>query len=103
MSSAQLQFSELVPNKSVKVEVNGTDVCVTRIGDEVFAIADTCSHAEASLTEGEVTDFKVECWLHSAEFDLRTGQVLTPPATANLEVFAVTRDGDTVTISSHVK
>ncbi len=103
MSSAQLQFSELVPRKSVKVEVNGTDVCVTRIGDEVFAIADTCSHSEASLTEGDVTDFKVECWLHGAEFDLRTGQVLTPPATSNLEVFAVTRDGDTVTISSERK
>lgn len=103
MSSAQLQFSELVPNKSVKVEVNGTDVCVTRVGDEVFAIADICSHSEASLAEGDVSDFKIECWLHGAEFDLRTGQVLTPPATANQEVFAVARDGDTVTISSLIK
>ena len=70
----------------------------SRVGDEVFAIADTCTHSEASLSEGEVSNFKIECWLHGAEFDLRTGEALTPPATESLKTFKVTKNGDLLQI-----
>jgi 3-phenylpropionate/trans-cinnamate dioxygenase ferredoxin subunit len=96
---SELAFDSLVDSKPVAIEVNGTAVCVTRVGDEVFAIADTCTHSEASLSEGEVTGTKIECWLHGAEFDLRTGQALTPPATEALKSFNVKRDGNTLVIS----
>lgn len=98
MTTHQIDFSSLAPGKPVKVDLGGKDVCVTRVGDEVFAVADMCTHAEASLSEGEVSDYKIECWLHGAEFDLRTGEALTPPATEPLETFKVIRDGNTVTI-----
>ena len=96
---SEVVFDSLVDSKPVAIEVNGTAVCVTRVGDEVFAIADTCTHSEASLSEGEVTGTKIECWLHGAEFDLRTGQALTPPATEALKTFNVKRDGNKVVIS----
>ncbi|MFZ4063807.1 MAG: non-heme iron oxygenase ferredoxin subunit [Candidatus Nanopelagicaceae bacterium] len=96
----QLSFAALSERKPVKVDLNGTPVCVTRVGDEVFAIADTCSHSDASLSEGDVTDYKIECWLHGAEFDLRSGEVVTPPASIPVEVFEVSRNGDELTISS---
>jgi len=96
----ELSFASLGERKPVKIDLDGTPVCVTRIGDEVFAIADTCSHSDASLSEGEVTDFKIECWLHGAEFDLRSGEVVTPPASIPVEVFNVSRSGDAVIISS---
>jgi len=95
-----VSFDSLVESKPIMLDLNGTPVCVTRIGDEVFAIADTCSHSEASLSEGDVTGFKIECWLHGAEFDLRTGEVATPPASIPVETFEVNRTGDVVTISS---
>jgi 3-phenylpropionate/trans-cinnamate dioxygenase ferredoxin subunit len=95
---AELKFSQLTSGKPVKLQVAGTDVCVVRVDDQVFAVSDTCSHADASLSEGEVTDQKIECWLHGAEFDLRTGEAITPPATQKLETFEVKRDGDSVTI-----
>jgi 3-phenylpropionate/trans-cinnamate dioxygenase ferredoxin subunit len=95
----QLKLSELTDNTPKKVAVNGKDVCVVRQGAEVFAIEDMCSHSEASLSEGEVSDGKIECWLHGAEFDLRTGEALTPPATASVQSFRVNIDGDVVTIS----
>ena len=95
-----VSFDSLVESKPIKLDLNGTPVCVTRIGDEVFAIADTCSHSEASLSEGDVAGFKIECWLHGAEFDLRTGEVATPPASIPVETFEVNRTGDAVTISS---
>ena len=91
-------LSQLANNKPVKLEKDGKAICVTRIGDQVFAVADTCTHSEASLSEGDVLDFKIECWLHGAEFDLRTGEAVTLPATQNLEVYKVAIDGDSVTV-----
>ena len=63
------------------VEINGNVVAVFKVDNEFFAIQNRCSHAEASLSEGEVYDCKVECPLHGAEFDLKTGEALTLPAT----------------------
>jgi 3-phenylpropionate/trans-cinnamate dioxygenase ferredoxin component len=95
---ADLLLSQLEQGKPVKVEKDGKTICVARVGDEVFAVDDTCSHSDASLSEGDVTDFKVECWLHGAEFDLRTGEALTPPAVAPLHTYGVHVDGDSVTV-----
>jgi 3-phenylpropionate/trans-cinnamate dioxygenase ferredoxin subunit len=95
---ADLLLSQLEQGKPVKVEKDGKTICVVRVGDEVFAVDDTCSHSDASLAEGDVTDFKIECWLHGAEFDLRTGEALTPPAVAPLHTYGVHVDGDSVTV-----
>ena len=82
----------------MRIEKDGKSVCVAKIGDDVFAIDDTCTHSDASLSEGDISDFKIECWLHGAEFDLRTGQALTLPATQALETYAVKIDGNSVTV-----
>jgi len=95
---ADLLLSQLEQGKPVKVEKDGKTICVARVGDEVFAVDDTCSHSDASLSEGDVTDFKIECWLHGAEFNLRTGEALTPPAVAPLHTYGVHVDGDSVTV-----
>ena len=97
---ADLSLATLVAGKPVKLEKAGRTICVTRVGNEVFAIDDTCSHSDASLSEGEVTDFKIECWLHGAEFDLRTGEALTPPAVAPVKIYPVIVDGDSVTVEA---
>jgi 3-phenylpropionate/trans-cinnamate dioxygenase ferredoxin subunit len=99
MTSAHITFSTLVDGKPQKISLGEKVVCVARIGEEVFAVADTCTHSDASLSEGDVSNYKIECWLHGAEFDLRTGEAVTPPAVQALETFEVRRDGDTVTIS----
>jgi 3-phenylpropionate/trans-cinnamate dioxygenase ferredoxin subunit len=95
---SDLTLSSLTPGKPVRIEKNGESICVARIGKEVFAIGDVCSHSDASLSEGDITDFKIECWLHGAEFDLRTGEALTPPAVAPVKSYSVTVDGDSVTV-----
>jgi len=95
----ELKLSDLQENTPVKVELNGKDLCVVRQGSEVFAIDDICSHAEASLSEGGVTPGKIECWLHGAEFDLRSGEALTPPAIAPVTTYSVTIEGESVKIS----
>jgi len=69
------------------VEINGSVVAVFKVDNEYFAIQNRCSHAEASLSEGEVYDCKVECPLHGAEFDLKTGEALTLPATKPIATY----------------
>ncbi|MEY4970296.1 MAG: hypothetical protein RLZZ277_527 [Actinomycetota bacterium] len=95
---SDLSFATLVSGKPVRIEKDGESICVARIGDEVFAIGDTCSHSDASLSEGDITDYKIECWLHGAEFDLRSGEALTPPAVMPVKKYSVRVDGDSVTI-----
>jgi len=97
---AEVAFDSLVSGKPVAIEVDGVAVCLTRVGDEVFAVDDTCTHSEASLSEGEVSGTKIECWLHGAEFDLRTGEALTPPATSALKTFKVEVSGNQVVVTN---
>jgi 3-phenylpropionate/trans-cinnamate dioxygenase ferredoxin subunit len=95
---ADLSLASLTEGKPQRIEKNGESICVARVGAEVFAISDTCSHSEASLSEGDILGFKIECWLHGAEFDVRTGEALTPPAVAPVKSYPVTIDGDSVTV-----
>ena len=97
---ADISLDQLSEGKPVLIEKNGKSICVARVGDEVFAVDDTCSHSDASLSEGDVTGFKIECWLHGAEFDLKTGKALTPPATEALKTFNVKRNGNQLTITN---
>jgi len=93
-----INFSSLQDRKPIKVTIDGEDICLTRVGDQVFAIGDLCTHSDASLSEGDVTDFKIECWLHGAEFDLRTGEALTLPANIPAKTYPVTVVNDVVEI-----
>ena len=82
---------------TLRVEID--DVPVAMVRDEsghVHAISDTCSHAEVSLSEGEVEDCSIECWLHGSQFDLRTGRPLALPALTPVPVYPVTIEGDDV-------
>ena len=95
---SDFKLDQLVSGKPVKLEKAGKNICVTRVGDLVFAIDDTCSHAEASLSEGDVSGFNIECWLHGSEFDLRTGEALTLPATIALATYPVRIEANSVTV-----
>ena len=95
---ADLSLQNLEEGKPVRLEKNGRSICVARIGDEVFALDDTYTHSDASLSEGEIIDGAIECWLHGAHFDLRTGEALTPPAVTPLQRYEVKVDGDAVTV-----
>ncbi|MSO43178.1 MAG: non-heme iron oxygenase ferredoxin subunit [Candidatus Planktophila sp.] len=93
-----LYLDQLESGRPLKLEKDGKTICVTRIGHEVFAIDDTCSHSEASLSEGEIVDFKIQCWLHGAEFDLRTGEAVTLPANIALATYPVKIQANLVTV-----
>jgi len=82
-------------DEALGVTLGEYDVAVARHGDEFFAVQDVCSHAAVPLSEGEVEDCTVECWLHGSRFDLRTGKPTGLPATEPIATFPVdVRDGD---------
>ena len=70
-------------------ELGDDRVAVFRIGDSFYAIGDECSHAEASLSEGEVFDMEVECPRHGSAFDLLTGEARSLPATKPVPIYQV--------------
>ena len=81
--------------------VGEMEIAVFNCRGAYFAVGDVCTHAHALLHEGSVDRFRqsVECPLHGAEYDLRTGEVLTPPATEPVPVFAVRENGDAIEIA----
>jgi 3-phenylpropionate/trans-cinnamate dioxygenase ferredoxin component len=91
--------SEIPDDGAVAVEIDGTPVAVVRTGGEVFALHDVCSHAEVALSEGEVYDHTLECWMHGSCFDLRTGKPTNPPATQPVPTYRVEIRGDDVYVS----
>ena len=82
-------------DEALGVTLGDLEIAIARDGEEFFALQDLCSHAEVPLSEGEVADCTVECWLHGSRFDLRTGKPTGLPATEPVATFPVeVRDGD---------
>ena len=82
---------EVPDGRPVGVELaNGDQVCLVKVGAEIYAFADQCTHAEFPMSDGElVDDFVIECPLHGAQFDVRDGSVMEPPADTPLTVYHV--------------
>ncbi|MCS3919892.1 non-heme iron oxygenase ferredoxin subunit [Fervidibacter sacchari] len=89
---------EIPVNGAKVIVVEDTPIAVFRVGDnEFYAIEDTCTHDEASLSEGWFADqYVIECPRHGAWFDIRTGKALRMPAVYPVRTFAVKIEGDEV-------
>ncbi|MFM8772387.1 MAG: non-heme iron oxygenase ferredoxin subunit [Actinomycetota bacterium] len=87
-------LADIPDGGALRVLVGDRAVAVARCDGAVYAILDVCSHADVPLSEGEVSDCAIECWLHGSAFDLRTGVPLSLPATVPVPVFAVEIQGE---------
>jgi len=92
--------SEVSTDEALAVVAGEWDVAIARNGDEFFAIQDVCSHAEVALSEGEVTDCTIECWMHGSRFDLRTGKPTGLPATEPVATFPIEVRGDDIYVDA---
>ena len=73
---------------------------MVRIGDDVYALGDVCTHQNISLSEGEVDEdeLTIECWKHGSAFSLETGEALTLPATQPEPVYDVRIDDGEIVV-----
>ena len=91
-------FDDVADGSAVRVIIGDIPVAIVRSEGEVYAIHDMCSHANVPLSEGEIEDQTIECWLHGSRFDLDTGRPSGLPATQPVPVYPVTIEGDTVLV-----
>ncbi len=89
------RLAEVPSGAALRVEFSGLEVAITRVGQEVLAVEDICSHAAFPLSDGDIDGCTIECDLHGSRFDLRTGKPSGPPATEPVRTFPVAVvDGD---------
>ena len=84
------RVDELPDRGAAAADIYGHVMAIVRTASgEIHAVDDTCSHANVSLSEGELDGCTLECWLHGSRFDIRTGEPSGPPATCPINVYPV--------------
>jgi nitrite reductase/ring-hydroxylating ferredoxin subunit len=90
--------SELQPGQMKWVAVNGERRVLANVDGAFYAISDVCGHRNAPLSRGKLQGYLIECPLHFAQFDLRTGELVNGPVSVPVPVYEVRVEGDTVYI-----
>ena len=90
---------DIPPETVTQVSIEGEYIAVCNAGGELYAIGDTCTHAEASLSDGDFYEdmrgWVLECPLHGSQFDITTGDAISLPATGNVGKYALkVEDGE---------
>jgi 3-phenylpropionate/trans-cinnamate dioxygenase ferredoxin subunit len=83
-----------------RVEIDGEPVVIVRADGEFYAMSDVCSHDEVALSDGDLEGTTLECWLHGARFDVRTGRPMCPPATNFVPVYEVKLESDQIYVNT---
>ncbi|HUQ64347.1 MAG TPA: non-heme iron oxygenase ferredoxin subunit [Acidimicrobiales bacterium] len=89
---------ELEAGTARRFDIGEHRICLVRIGDDFYAVGDRCSHADFSLSEGEIwpDEREIECWKHGSTFSLETGEPQSLPATRPVPVYSVNVEGDEI-------
>ena len=95
-----LSLEEAIDGEAHRVDIEDQKIAIIRIGEIIYAIADMCSHANYSLSEGPVDseEITIECWKHGAQFSLCDGSPVSLPATQPVAIFEVETDENDIYI-----
>lgn len=100
MEETRITGAADIPEGEIRpFEVNGLEVAVANVGGELLAFRNECTHQHCALDDGDLEDGSIICACHGSQFDLRTGEVLSPPATEPIEVWGAAADGDDLVLS----
>ena len=93
--------ADVAPGAKACFVADGAKVCVVHLDGDWYAIDDTCSHEDYSLSEGDLwpDEREIECWKHGSTFSLLTGEPQSLPATRAVPVYPVRVDGDDVIVT----
>ena len=93
------KVGDLEPGELMYVEVGDEPVCLINLDGELYALNDTCTHEEASLSDGTIEGDEIECPLHGGAFNIRTGQPVAFPVVVPVETYGVRIVGDEVQVA----
>src|SRR6266511_1668892 len=85
---------DIQPSQMKEVEVNGENICVVNVEGKYYAIGSICTHEGGPLADGTLEGYEVECPWHNSKFDVRTGEVTSPPASEPEPAYEVKVDGN---------
>jgi 3-phenylpropionate/trans-cinnamate dioxygenase ferredoxin subunit len=91
-------IDDLGEGKLLGVEVDGEPVCLARVNGEICAFTDNCTHISGPLSDGDLEGEVLTCPWHGAQFNVRTGKVLRGPARADIMIYPVKIDGQTILV-----
>ena len=96
-----MPFDELEVDSATRVDRDGHRLSIIRIGDDLYVIGDECSHADYSLSEGEIDtdEMTIECWKHGSSFHVTTGEPDSLPATRAVPVYEASVVDGMVTVT----
>ena len=80
---------EVAPGATLRVETEGLTLAVFNVGGEFFVTDDLCTHGPGSLSEGYLEDDVIECNFHNGQFNVRTGEVVSPPCMVPIKTYPV--------------
>jgi nitrite reductase/ring-hydroxylating ferredoxin subunit len=90
--------AEVAPGNALKVETGDLVLAVFNVGGEFFVTDDLCTHGPGSLSEGYIEDDVVECNFHNGQFNIKTGEVVSPPCMIPIKTYPAVVEGGTVFI-----
>jgi ferredoxin-NADP reductase/nitrite reductase/ring-hydroxylating ferredoxin subunit len=94
---------DIQPSQMKEVEVNGQNICVVNVEGKYYAIGSICTHEGGPLADGTLEGYEVECPWHNSKFDVRTGEVISPPASEPEPAYEVKVDGNSILIKTNGK
>jgi 3-phenylpropionate/trans-cinnamate dioxygenase ferredoxin subunit len=97
----RVKLADIPDGEAVRAEGGPHGICLARVGDDVFALVDRCSHQDWPLSDGEIEPFScsIECTKHGSTFSLKDGAPECLPATVPVQVYPVRVEGDEVIVS----
>lgn len=94
-----LKLEQLEAQTPRRVRIEGKNLVLIRIEEEVFALEDRCSHEDFPLSDGWVEEHRLSCAFHGATFDVRTGEPLSLPAYERVKTFPVRVQGGMIEVN----
>jgi nitrite reductase/ring-hydroxylating ferredoxin subunit len=92
------QTNEIEPGKARLIDIKGKKIALFNVDGQFFALDNTCTHKGGPLAEGAVAGQEVTCPWHRARFDIRTGEVVGPPAQRAVARYAVRVTGSDIEV-----
>jgi nitrite reductase/ring-hydroxylating ferredoxin subunit len=89
---------DLAEDMVIGIEIGGEAIALYNLEGEIYATDNICSHAFALLSDGYLGDGTIECPLHAARFDVKTGKVLCAPATKDIRSYRTKLEGDDILV-----
>jgi len=93
------QFNEIDAGGKLFIDINGKPIVIFKVGQELFAMDDVCTHDHGPIGEGELNEYQIVCPRHGARFDIKSGKALSGPAFVDIRTYKVRNMNGTIEIN----